>query len=279
MLHHHEAWDGSGYPHGLKGDDTPLLARVAAVADAFDAMSSDRPYRRGMPDAKIDAIFREGLGRQWDPRSSTPSSPCAIEVRECGPRRGVRRHSARRRGVGTLSERPKAPPTCLSPPPWPASPTTAKTCCATHAPWSRVCSSRMTASYGEATVFAGFRGEALSLYFDDDPAFHFNALGQLRRAYAAERLIKADRGPADRHAARVRTAADVQLQSEPLADGAQQSLLADVATRLAALRAALDAGQCRVDGQEPADGDAVARLAAWLASNPRPAAAASPRVM
>ncbi|HMO85105.1 MAG TPA: HD-GYP domain-containing protein, partial [Lacipirellulaceae bacterium] len=67
VLHHHEAWDGSGYPHGLRGDATPLLARVTAVADAFDAMSSDRPYRSGMPDAKVDAILREGAGRQWDP--------------------------------------------------------------------------------------------------------------------------------------------------------------------------------------------------------------------
>jgi putative nucleotidyltransferase with HDIG domain len=67
VLHHHEAWDGSGYPHGLRGEQTPLLARVTAVADAYDAMSSDRPYRRGMPDEKLDAIFREGAGRQWDP--------------------------------------------------------------------------------------------------------------------------------------------------------------------------------------------------------------------
>ena len=67
VLHHHEAWDGSGYPHGLRGEETPLLARVTAVADAYDAMSSDRPYRRGMPDEKLDAIFREGSGRQWDP--------------------------------------------------------------------------------------------------------------------------------------------------------------------------------------------------------------------
>jgi putative nucleotidyltransferase with HDIG domain len=67
VLHHHEAWDGTGYPYGLKGEETPMLARVTAVADAFDAMSSDRPYRRGMPDAKLDAIFREGAGRQWDP--------------------------------------------------------------------------------------------------------------------------------------------------------------------------------------------------------------------
>jgi putative nucleotidyltransferase with HDIG domain len=67
VLHHHESWDGSGYPHGLRGEETPLLARVTAVADAYDAMSSDRPYRRGMPDEKLDAIFREGAGRQWDP--------------------------------------------------------------------------------------------------------------------------------------------------------------------------------------------------------------------
>jgi putative nucleotidyltransferase with HDIG domain len=66
VLHHHEAWDGSGYPGGLKGEETPLLARLVAVADAFDAMSSDRPYRSGMPDDKLDAIFREGAGRQWD---------------------------------------------------------------------------------------------------------------------------------------------------------------------------------------------------------------------
>ena len=66
VLHHHEAWDGSGYPHGLTGEDIPYLARICAVADAFDAMSSDRPYRRGMADEKVDAIFRDGSGKQWD---------------------------------------------------------------------------------------------------------------------------------------------------------------------------------------------------------------------
>lgn len=66
VLHHHESWDGSGYPHNLAGEQIPFLARIAAVADAFDAMSSDRPYRRGMPQEKVERIFREGAGRQWD---------------------------------------------------------------------------------------------------------------------------------------------------------------------------------------------------------------------
>jgi HD-GYP domain-containing protein (c-di-GMP phosphodiesterase class II) len=67
VLHHHESWDGTGYPHGLPGDATPLLARITAVADAFDAMSSDRPYRQGMPDDQLDEILRQGAGHQWDP--------------------------------------------------------------------------------------------------------------------------------------------------------------------------------------------------------------------
>lgn len=66
VLHHHEAWDGRGYPHGLKGEEIPLMARIIAVADSFDAMGSDRPYRKGMPEEKLDAILREGAGSQWD---------------------------------------------------------------------------------------------------------------------------------------------------------------------------------------------------------------------
>lgn len=68
VLHHHESWDGSGYPLGLKGDAIPLSARIIAVADSYDAMGSDRPYRKGMPAEKIDEIFRSGSGRQWDPQ-------------------------------------------------------------------------------------------------------------------------------------------------------------------------------------------------------------------
>ena len=66
VLHHHEQWDGGGYPHGLKAEESPLIARIMAVADAYDAMTSDRPYRRGMCDEKVDQIFRDGAGGQWD---------------------------------------------------------------------------------------------------------------------------------------------------------------------------------------------------------------------
>jgi putative nucleotidyltransferase with HDIG domain len=67
VRHHHESWDGTGYPDRLKGAEIPFGARVIAVADSYDAMTSDRPYRKGMPISKAAAILREGRGRQWDP--------------------------------------------------------------------------------------------------------------------------------------------------------------------------------------------------------------------
>jgi hypothetical protein len=67
VLHHHESWDGQGYPQHLAAEEIPRLARILAVADSYDAMGSDRPYRQGMPDEKIDEIFRAGSGQQWDP--------------------------------------------------------------------------------------------------------------------------------------------------------------------------------------------------------------------
>jgi response regulator RpfG family c-di-GMP phosphodiesterase len=67
VRHHHERYDGRGYPDGLKGDGIPLIARVVTVADAFDAMTSDRPYRGKRPiQAAIDEIFR-GARTQFDP--------------------------------------------------------------------------------------------------------------------------------------------------------------------------------------------------------------------
>lgn len=67
VLHHHESLDGTGYPEGLIGDQIPLQARIIAVADAFDAMTSDRPYRKGMPYAKAEEILKQNRGPQWDP--------------------------------------------------------------------------------------------------------------------------------------------------------------------------------------------------------------------
>jgi putative nucleotidyltransferase with HDIG domain len=64
---HHERWDGKGYPDGLGGEAISPLARVVALADAFDAMTSDRPYRKGMPSAVAFAEIEKQSGRQFDP--------------------------------------------------------------------------------------------------------------------------------------------------------------------------------------------------------------------
>ena len=65
VRHHHESWNGKGYPDGLAGDGIPRDAQVLAVADAFDAMSSDRPYRHGIKAGKVLDILRDGRGKQW----------------------------------------------------------------------------------------------------------------------------------------------------------------------------------------------------------------------
>ncbi len=67
IRHHHERWDGGGYPFGLRGEETPLIARLMAVADAFSAMTTDRPYRAGMEEGRALAILEAGAGTQWDP--------------------------------------------------------------------------------------------------------------------------------------------------------------------------------------------------------------------
>jgi putative nucleotidyltransferase with HDIG domain len=64
---HHENWDGSGYPHGFKGEETPLSARIVKVADAYDAMTSDRPYRPGMTYDQALQVFRGMTGPEIDP--------------------------------------------------------------------------------------------------------------------------------------------------------------------------------------------------------------------
>jgi len=65
---HHERWDGQGYPDQLKGEAIPVGARIIAVADAFDAMTTTRPYRKALPVTEAKRRLAEGAGTQWDPR-------------------------------------------------------------------------------------------------------------------------------------------------------------------------------------------------------------------
>ena len=93
VLHHHESWDGGGYPHHLGSERIPFGARIVAVADAFDAMSSDRPYRKGMSDEEVDQILRDGAGRQWDPEVIDAFFRCRDEIRRLC-------RGARKQGLG-----------------------------------------------------------------------------------------------------------------------------------------------------------------------------------
>jgi cyclic di-GMP phosphodiesterase len=65
IRHHHEKQDGSGYPDGLKGDQIPLTARILQVTDIYDALSTDRPYRKALPAEKAFAIMRDEVKRGW----------------------------------------------------------------------------------------------------------------------------------------------------------------------------------------------------------------------
>jgi putative two-component system response regulator len=65
---HHEKWDGSGYPRGLKEEEIPLVARVFALVDVWDALTSDRPYRSAWPEEKVLAHIREQSGKHFDPK-------------------------------------------------------------------------------------------------------------------------------------------------------------------------------------------------------------------
>lgn len=64
---HHEWWDGAGYPYGLEGTEIPLAARIFAVVDVFDAITSERPYRTPLSEAAALAEIERGVGTQFDP--------------------------------------------------------------------------------------------------------------------------------------------------------------------------------------------------------------------
>ena len=65
---HHERWDGTGYPRGLKESDIPLQGRIMAIADVYDALVSERPYKKAFPHEKAVEIILEGRGVSFDPQ-------------------------------------------------------------------------------------------------------------------------------------------------------------------------------------------------------------------
>jgi HD-GYP domain-containing protein (c-di-GMP phosphodiesterase class II) len=89
VRNHHERWDGKGYPDGLAGEDIPLVARILAVADAYDAMMTRRPYRDGLSVAEVEKRLREGAGTQWDSWVIEAFLRCQSEI-----------HRVRQRGLG-----------------------------------------------------------------------------------------------------------------------------------------------------------------------------------
>jgi HD-GYP domain-containing protein (c-di-GMP phosphodiesterase class II) len=80
VRNHHERFDGRGYPDAMAGEQIPLLARLLAVVDACDAMTSSRPYRPAMPTRQIDAIMTRGAGTQWDPKIIEHFMACRHEL-------------------------------------------------------------------------------------------------------------------------------------------------------------------------------------------------------
>ena len=68
---HHEKWDGGGYPRGLKGEEIPLVARIFALVDVWDALTSDRPYRKAWSIEQTLKYIKEQSGKHFDPRIST----------------------------------------------------------------------------------------------------------------------------------------------------------------------------------------------------------------
>lgn len=136
---------------------------------------------------------------------------------------------------------------------------------------------RTTLGSREVAVFAGFRGDALSIYFDEDPVLQFNAKQELRRAFVDGQMYRADLG----RLMALRRNADargVELLAEALDEKRHDALLALAAAQLAALHEAVRAGGYALVGEAPPGGGAVDRLAAWLDAAGPLRVAAGPRV-
>jgi diguanylate cyclase (GGDEF)-like protein len=85
ILHHHERWDGKGYPFGLKGENIPLEARILSIADSFDAMTSARPYRQPLPAETVINELKKCSGSQFDPELVEAFLPIAMKAMNVNP--------------------------------------------------------------------------------------------------------------------------------------------------------------------------------------------------
>ncbi|MFC3093929.1 two-component system response regulator [Alteromonas sediminis] len=81
-INHHEKWNGKGYPNGLKGEEIPLSARIVAIADVFDALTSERPYKKAWSEEKAVALLKEEAGEHFDPTLVPLFISCLPKVRE-----------------------------------------------------------------------------------------------------------------------------------------------------------------------------------------------------
>jgi HD-GYP domain-containing protein (c-di-GMP phosphodiesterase class II) len=86
VRHHHERWDGLGYPDGLRGAAIPFASRVICVADSIDAMTSTRPYRKALTPEEVTEALKECRGTQFDPGIAD----CAIQLLEVKKRKTVK---------------------------------------------------------------------------------------------------------------------------------------------------------------------------------------------
>jgi len=80
IRHHHEWYNGEGYPDGLTGEEIPLGSRIISIADAYQAMTSDRPYRKAFSKEKAIAELERGAGSQFDPKTGSQFDPKIVRI-------------------------------------------------------------------------------------------------------------------------------------------------------------------------------------------------------
>ena len=96
-LGHHERWDGNGYPNGLSGEAIPLEARITAIADVYDALSSIRHYKPSYSDDNIHAIMKKGVGYQLDPDIFSAFEKAFDKIKSIKNNRNINNHENKKR--------------------------------------------------------------------------------------------------------------------------------------------------------------------------------------